>query len=206
MALRIAAAMNDQAMDRELLRARESLNQQLQIIEAVQAHNEPALELTRVRELLRTHLALAELGLADPHLFRAQIRAMTQTRSPRQLQSPTSQPTAVQQQQQQTPESRPTGTPQEERQTPRSQPSATPLRQQQQQTPESRPTGTRQEERQTPQSQPPATPLQQQQQQQEQQEQQQQQQQQQNTAPPGQPVPDRAPSPGSGQNGNGGRR
>ncbi len=94
-ALRLAADLDDQAMHQELLRVRETIQQQLQIMVAGQPSQEAEPELARVREMLRTQLALADLGLENPQLFRSRIRQTTQTRTGLESETPTPESTTA---------------------------------------------------------------------------------------------------------------
>lgn len=173
-ALQIVAGMDDATMTRELDRARDQLQQQLQLMDRLSvdptASSAPILD--RERAMLTTQLALMETGLQDPQRFRAQMRERERmqfqqiTPSPTAMPSPqmttTPQATPLQEQQQMQP------TPQQQQMqvqpTPPPPQQAQPTPQQQQQ--QMQPTPQQQQMQPTPQQmQMQPTPQQQQQQQ-----------------------------------------
>ncbi len=82
-AWRAATSLDDAAMIQELLRVRETLERQLQTMQTVgMASGESATPiLERMQTMLRTQIALTDLGLQDPQRFRAVLQTMTQEQS-----------------------------------------------------------------------------------------------------------------------------
>ncbi len=177
MAMRIAAGMDDAALQRELVRIRETLTLQLARMTQTQSTGTGSAQLAQARERVRTQLALIELGLEDPQLYRTRVQERARDGVTEPLPGSAPKPTVAEQQERQNDQDRTrqrqmvqTVIPIEPSRTPGPRFTVTPQQRQQQQGPQS-PTGTLLVEppKGTPQAQPTAMQQQQQLQQQEQQ-------------------------------------
>ncbi|MBI4786321.1 MAG: hypothetical protein HY782_04665 [Chloroflexi bacterium] len=98
-ALQSAARMDDVAMNRELGRAQQALNVQMQVADMARAQAGQQLgpALDRVREMLGMQLMLIELGLQNPPQFRERMQGAMQGQ-PQGQQTPMASPTMKQSQ------------------------------------------------------------------------------------------------------------